>query len=205
VNGCSDPVLASRSAVSLPVIPSWPGTHITWTLLRLANFLVRNSLSIQINAVKWNICFMFIILQTVFARSNAGIMSLNPTQGMVVSLCLFCVCVGKALRRADPRSRSPTDCLRLMKLKWYKTFHGCPMLQSGSNRKRARDFSSETCSYNQLHGAESFLRSRQSLSYSRSSQHFMEPEGSFACSQEPSTRPYSGPDQSSPYHPILIP
>jgi hypothetical protein len=36
VNGCSDPILASRSAVSLPAIPSWPGTHISWTLLCLA-------------------------------------------------------------------------------------------------------------------------------------------------------------------------
>jgi hypothetical protein len=33
VNGCSDPVLASWPAVSLPSIPSWPGTHISWTLL----------------------------------------------------------------------------------------------------------------------------------------------------------------------------
>jgi hypothetical protein len=56
---------------------------------------------------------------------------------------------------------------------------------------------------NQLHGAEPFLRSRQLRSYSRISQHFMEPEGSLSCSQEPSTGTYSKPDQSSPYHPIL--
>jgi hypothetical protein len=31
----------------------------------------------------------------------------------------------------------------------------------------------------------------------------MEPESSLPCSQEPSTGPYSEPDQSSPYHPIL--
>jgi hypothetical protein len=30
---------------------------------------------------------------TVFARSNAGIVGSSPTQGMDVSLCLFCVCV----------------------------------------------------------------------------------------------------------------
>jgi hypothetical protein len=30
---------------------------------------------------------------TVFARSNTGIMGSNPTQGMDVCLCLFCVCV----------------------------------------------------------------------------------------------------------------
>jgi hypothetical protein len=37
VKGCSDTVLASRSAVSFPAIPSWPGTHISWTLLCLAS------------------------------------------------------------------------------------------------------------------------------------------------------------------------
>jgi hypothetical protein len=31
----------------------------------------------------------------------------------------------------------------------------------------------------------------------------MEPEGSLPCSQELSTGPYSEPDQSNPYHPIL--
>jgi hypothetical protein len=35
------------------------------------------------------------------------------------------------------------------------------------------------------------------------SQHFMEPEGSLRCSQEPSTGPYSEPDQSNSYHPNL--
>jgi hypothetical protein len=32
----------------------------------------------------------------------------------------------------------------------------------------------------------------------------MEPEGSLPCSQEPSTGPYSEPDQSIPYHTILF-
>jgi hypothetical protein len=31
----------------------------------------------------------------------------------------------------------------------------------------------------------------------------MEPEGSLACSQEPSTGPYPEPEQSNPYNPIL--
>jgi hypothetical protein len=48
----------------------------------------------------------------------------------------------------------------------------------------------------------SFL-SRQSLSHSRISQHFMEPDGSLPCSQGPSTGPCPKPDQSGPYHPIL--
>jgi hypothetical protein len=39
------------------------------------------------------------------------------------------------------------------------------------------------------YGAEPFWRSRQFCSYSRISQHFMEPEGSLLCSQEPSTSP----------------
>jgi hypothetical protein len=43
----------------------------------------------------------------------------------------------------------------------------------------------------------------QLCSYSRTSQHFMEPEGSLPSSQEPSTGPYPEPDQSNPYHPIL--
>jgi hypothetical protein len=40
------------------------------------------------------------------------------------------------------------------------------------------------------------------VQYSRTSQHFMEPDGSLLCSQEPSTGPYPQPDQSNPYHPI---
>jgi hypothetical protein len=44
------------------------------------------------------------------------------------------------------------------------------------------------------HGAEHFLRSCQLCSYSRTSQHFMEPECSLPCSQDPSLGPYSEPD-----------
>jgi hypothetical protein len=59
---------------------------------------------------------------------------------------------------------------------------------------------------NQLiaNGAEPFLRSCQLCSYSRTSQHYMEHEGSLPCSQEPSTGPYPEPDQSNPYHPISL-
>jgi hypothetical protein len=51
--------------------------------------------------------------------------------------------------------------------------------------------------------AEPFLRSRQLCSHSRTSQHFMEPEGSSQCSQEPITGSYPEPDRPSPHHPIL--
>jgi hypothetical protein len=53
------------------------------------------------------------------------------------------------------------------------------------------------------YGAEPFLRSFQLCSYPRTSQHFIEPEGSSPCSKEPSTGPYPDPDRSSTYHPIL--
>jgi hypothetical protein len=52
-----------------------------------------------------------------------------------------------------------------------------------------------------LRVAECFLRSHQSLSYSRTSQHFMDPEGWLPCSEEPSTSPYPEADQW--YHLIL--
>jgi hypothetical protein len=58
----------------------------------------------------------------------------------------------------------------------------------------------ETCIL--VHGAEPFLRSRQLCSYSRTSQHFTEPESSLPCSKKPSTGRYHEPDQSSLYHPI---
>jgi hypothetical protein len=51
------------------------------------------------------------------------------------------------------------------------------------------------------HGAEPFLGSRKLCSYSRASQHFMEPQGVLPCSQEHSTGPYPKCDQSNLHHP----
>jgi hypothetical protein len=48
------------------------------------------------------------------------------------------------------------------------------------------------------------LRTQQSLIRSGIYQHFMQPEGSLSCSQEPDTDPYPEPDESSPYHTILF-
>jgi hypothetical protein len=47
------------------------------------------------------------------------------------------------------------------------------------------------------------MRSQQSVSYSRISQH-LEPEGSLPCSQEPAAGSDPELDQSSPRHPILF-
>jgi hypothetical protein len=52
------------------------------------------------------------------------------------------------------------------------------------------------------HGAEPFFRGRQLCSYSRTFQHFMEPEGSLPCSKEPSTGLYPEPGQSNSIHTI---
>jgi hypothetical protein len=50
-----------------------------------------------------------------------------------------------------------------------------------------------------IYRAVPFFRSCQLYSHSRTSQHFMEPECSLPCSQEPSTGLFPEPDQSSPY------
>jgi hypothetical protein len=57
--------------------------------------------------------------------------------------------------------------------------------------------------YSLTHGAEPFFRSCQLCSYSRTSQHIMEPGGSSPRSHKPYTGPYPQPDQFNPYHPIL--
>jgi hypothetical protein len=47
------------------------------------------------------------------------------------------------------------------------------------------------------------LHTQELCSYSRTSQHFMEPASLLPCSQEPSTGPHPELDQSNPYYPIL--
>jgi hypothetical protein len=53
------------------------------------------------------------------------------------------------------------------------------------------------------HGAVPFSWNRYLCSYLRSCQHFMVPEASISCLQDPSIGSYPEPDPSSPYHPIL--
>jgi hypothetical protein len=71
----------------------------------------------------------------VFPRSNTGVLGSNPAQGMDVCLRSFCVCVALCSQRhcvgLIPRPGSPTDSLKIKKLKWNCVFHGCPTLQVG--------------------------------------------------------------------------
>jgi hypothetical protein len=54
---------------------------------------------------------------TVFAHSNTGIMGSNPTWGMDVCVCLFCIYAalyaGSGIATVwSPSPRSPTDCVK---------------------------------------------------------------------------------------------
>jgi hypothetical protein len=74
----------------------------------------------------------------------------------------------------------------------------------GSNAGAISDIVSHlsTSPYLLTYGAEPFLRSCQLCSLWRTPQHFMEPEGSIPCSQEPSTGPNPEPYQCNPNHSI---
>jgi hypothetical protein len=56
--------------------------------------------------------------------------------------------------------------------------------------------------YTNIHKGPIYTNKHMNNTYTRISQHFMEPEVSLPCSQEPSTGPYPEPDLSNPYHPI---
>jgi hypothetical protein len=49
--------------------------------------------------------------RTVFSRPNTGVMDSNPTRGMDVCVCFFCVCIVLSVDDGlIPRPTSPTDC-----------------------------------------------------------------------------------------------
>jgi hypothetical protein len=56
------------------------------------------------------------------ARSNTGLVGSNPTRGIDDYVRLFYVGVA-ALRRADSLFKSPTDCVKIKKLKLNEAFH----------------------------------------------------------------------------------
>jgi hypothetical protein len=47
--------------------------------------------------------------QNVFARSNAGIMCSNPTRGMGICVCLFCICTALCVGSGLATDRSPVQ------------------------------------------------------------------------------------------------
>jgi hypothetical protein len=54
-----------------------------------------------------------------------------------ISAFILCLCRYRPCDGLIPLPRSPTDCLRIKKLKWNKAFRGCPMLhreQQGKER-----------------------------------------------------------------------
>lgn len=55
-----------------------------------------------------------------------------------------------------------------------------------------------------VYAAESFLRSRQLLRYSRITHYFVDLEYSVPCTQNPFTGTHPAPEEYSPYHPVLF-
>jgi hypothetical protein len=75
----------------------------------------------------------------VFARSNAGIAGSNPTQGMDVCLCLFCVCIGSGLVTDwSPIQGVLTTVLGLRNWSEAKSFTDALCSKVGATGKRER-------------------------------------------------------------------
>jgi hypothetical protein len=118
--------------------------------------------------------------------------------------------ISRLVFKSDPvRILVPLSCLEPESLVSSLIFSSRMTVPQVSHGGLFQILTSTPCIYNNppiliqpfllTYGAEHFLRSRQLCSPSRTSQHFMETEGSIPCSQEPSTGPY----QYNPHHPIL--
>jgi hypothetical protein len=141
----------SVTELNKKTIPKWKGRNtntgaITNSLKTFMNYRLQQFIDSSPNAINipsWTSVPMTVVARskarTVFACSNTWIVSSNPTQGIDVCLLLFCVLsrVGSSLVTGlILHPRSPTDCLRIKKLKWNRAFHGCSMLQNGSNKRK---------------------------------------------------------------------
>jgi hypothetical protein len=111
----------------------------------------------------------------------------------IVNVTVQCSTISSAYLRKTKSTRW-RYCARNQQL--YETYgpHARRILLQQSSKICSVPWS-PSLTHSLTHGADPFLRSRQLCSYSRSSQHFMEPESSLPCSQEPSTGPYPEPDR----------
>jgi hypothetical protein len=76
----------------------------------------------------------------IFARSKAGIVGSNPTQGMDVCLCLFCVCIGSGLAMGwSPVQGVPPTVLGLRNWSETKRFADAVCSKVGATGKRERE------------------------------------------------------------------
>jgi hypothetical protein len=123
-------------------------------------------------------------------------------RGFYLKTFLYCFFVNYVQYVTDGLSSSPTFVSttyhKILNIYLPSSLHPHPPT---AHKIKASNVSNVTHSL--ILGAEPFVRSCQLCSYSRTSQHFMEPASSLLCSQEPFTGPYSEPVQSNPYHPIL--
>jgi hypothetical protein len=76
----------------------------------------------------------------VFARSNAGIVGSNPTQGMDICLCLFCVCICSGLATGwSPIEGVLPIVLGLRNWNETKSFTDAPCSKVGATEERKRE------------------------------------------------------------------